>query len=266
MERIRGYIPGRVFTLTERQQKLAETLAQYPESERRTRPVMEDALAVALLSSSKQNVTLYLKRDEVFEMARYIANGWDFEVRAANYVTGVVWTEQMERFCWEIVCDPAANVVRAAKRVGLEPANAKSLITTKDIKTRIAEIREERKQRFELKADRVLERVLMLSMASLADFIEGTDNEGNVVFKNFADLSPDEAYAVQQITRTKNGTGKFTSTSYKIKLEDRGKNLALLMRHLGLLEGGSGENPEETGEAIRKWAAGMSDFIPGGKL
>jgi len=266
VERIRGYIPGKVFTLTERQQKLAETLAQYPEEERRTRPVVQDALAVALLSSSDSNVTLYMKRDDVFELARYISNGWEFNIKTNGFVTGVVWTDQLERLCWEYVCDPANNITRAAKRAGLEPANAKKLITTKDVKDRIADIKEERKKRFELKSDRVLEKVLMLSTASLADFIQGTDDDGNIVFKDFAELSPDEAYAIQQITRTRNGTGKYTTTSYKIKLEDRGKNLALLMRHLGLLEGGSGDNPEETGEAIRKWAAGLTDFIPGGEL
>lgn len=245
---------------------MAEVLVQYPENVRRTRPVMKEALAAALLSTSEQNVTLYLRRDEIFEFAQYMENGWEYVLKTNGELTGIVWTQQLEKFCQEIVSDPAASVKRAADRAGLEASYADTLMKRKDTQNRIAEIREERKKRFELRADRVLEKVLMLSMASLQDFIERTDDDGNIVFKDFSTLSPDEAYAIQSITRTRNGTGKFTTTSYKIKLEDRGKNLALLMKHLGLLSGEGGDDPEETGAAIRKWANNVEDFVPGGEL
>lgn len=266
MKRIREYNPNKVFNLTERQVAMAEALSQYPEDIRRTRATVKEALSTSMLAASDANASLYLMRDDVFELAEYISNGWEYVLRTTGELTGIVWTQSLERFCQEIVADPAADFRRAAARANIKVNTAKELIRRKDIKNRIAEIEEVRKKRFELRADKVLEKLLMLSMSNLQDFIERTDDDGNIVFKDFSTLSPDEAYPIRSITRTRNGAGKYTTTSYKIKLEDRGKNLALLMKHLGLLEGGVNDNPEETGEAIRKWAAGMMDFVPGGEL
>jgi len=266
VKRVREYIPNKVFNLTERQVAMAEALSQYPQDSRRTRPVVKLALETSMLLTNEQNITLYMMRDEVFELADYISNGWEYVLKTTGELTGIVWTQTLEKFCQEIVADPAANVRRACARANIDFMTGKELPKRKDIQNRIAEIREERKQRFELRADRVLEKVLMLSTASLQDVIERTDDNGNIVFKDFSTLSPDEVYPIQQITRTRNGTGKFTTTSYKIKLEDRGKNLALLMKHLGLLDGNSSDNPEETGAAIRKWASNVEDFVPGGSL
>ena len=85
---------------------------------------------------------------------------------------------------------------------------------------------QERQERTEVTQDQVVKELAAIAFAKATDYAEVRD--GQVIIKNTTDLSDMMVRAIAGIKEGRNGV--------EIKLNDKGKALELLGRHLGLEE------------------------------
>lgn len=85
---------------------------------------------------------------------------------------------------------------------------------------------QERQERTEVTQDQVVKELAAIAFAKATDYAEVRD--GQVIIKNTADLSDMMVRAIAGIKEGRNGI--------EIKLNDKGKALELLGRHLGMFK------------------------------
>ena len=147
-------------------------------------------------------------------------------------------SEKEELLCREFVCDFAENKTRAYHHVwpNVTYDSARSLapkvFAKVSIKKRIAELREERNKRLEIKGDRVLAEIAKLAFYDPRSFF---DSDGRL--KPIDELDPDQAAIIGGIETLHKITGDdkdCLAVITKIKLADKGANLERLGKHLKL--------------------------------
>ena len=140
-------------------------------------------------------------------------------------------TDKQKRFCDEYLID--LNATRAyktaypsIKKDETERANGSRLLTYANIKKYIEERMQERQERTEVTQDQVVKELAAIAFAKATDYAEVRD--GQVIIKNTTDLSDMMVRAIAGIKEGRNGV--------EIKLNDKGKALELLGRHLGMFK------------------------------
>lgn len=140
-------------------------------------------------------------------------------------------TDKQKRFCDEYLID--LNATRAYKTAypSIEKdetarANGSRLLTYANIKKYIEERMQERQERTEVTQDQVVKELAAIAFAKATDYAEVRD--GQVIIKNTTDLSDMMVRAIAGIKEGRNGV--------EIKLNDKGKALELLGRHLGMFK------------------------------
>ena len=140
-------------------------------------------------------------------------------------------TDKQKRFCDEYLID--LNATRAykvaypnCKKDETARANGSRLLTYANIKKYIEERMQERQERTEVTQDQVVKELAAIAFAKATDYAEVRD--GQVIIKNTTDLSDMMVRAIAGIKEGRNGV--------EIKLNDKGKALELLGRHLGMFK------------------------------
>ena len=140
-------------------------------------------------------------------------------------------TDKQKRFCDEYLID--LNATRAyktayplIKKDETARANGSRLLTYANIKKYIEERMQERQERTEVTQDQVVKELAAIAFAKATDYAEVRD--GQVIIKNTTDLSDMMVRAIAGIKEGRNGV--------EIKLNDKGKALELLGRHLGMFK------------------------------
>ena len=140
-------------------------------------------------------------------------------------------TEKRKLFADEYLIDlNASRAYRVAyprvKDGDTAAAAASRLLKIKDVSEYISVRMQERSERTEITQDRVLNELASIAFAKATDYAEVRD--GQVIIKNTADLSDTMVRAIAGIKEGRNGV--------EIKLNDKGKALELLGRHLGMFK------------------------------
>ena len=140
-------------------------------------------------------------------------------------------TEKRKLFADEYLIDlNASRAYRVAyprvKDGDTAAAAASRLLKIKDVSEYISVRMQERSERTEITQDRVLNELASIAFAKATDYAEVQD--GQVIIKNTADLSDTMVRAIAGIKEGRNGI--------EIKLNDKGKALELLGRHLGMFK------------------------------
>lgn len=146
-------------------------------------------------------------------------------------------TDKEEQLCREFVADFAGNQVRSYMHVygteNYDSARTKSsqVFAKVNIKSRIAELQQERNKRLEITGDRVLSEIAKLAFYDPRDFF---DADGKL--KPIDELDPDHAAIIAGIeTQHKTiGAEKTYAVLTKIKLADKGANLERLGKYFKL--------------------------------
>jgi phage terminase small subunit len=140
---------------------------------------------------------------------------------------------RQENFCREYLID--FNATRAYQRAGYASSsdeiarkNAAKLMTTEVIKARIQELKGDRAERVDIEGDRVLKEIARLAFSSITDVISFSDR--GIVLKDSSHLDDDVKGAIAEVTIVENEKGIKKS----VKMHDKNKSLALLMKYLGL--------------------------------
>ena len=135
-------------------------------------------------------------------------------------------TKKQIRFCEEYIID--LNATQAAIRAGYSEKTAEQLgyqlLQKTSVSDYILEVQSKRSERTEITADRVLQELAKIGFANITDFMTV---EGGMTFaKSTAEISQEKIGAIAGIKEGANGV--------EIRLNDKGKALELIGRHLGM--------------------------------
>jgi phage terminase small subunit len=122
-------------------------------------------------------------------------------------------------------------------------ANSTNLLhRNKKIASRLAYLREELERRWQAQTVelrlRVCEEIKKLAFSNMRDFVKTED--GEFVFEDWSNLSPDQTAAVESVKITKttttnrDGSREYTTQHTQFKLHPKTANLELLGKHLGI--------------------------------
>lgn len=142
------------------------------------------------------------------------------------------------------------NATQAAIRAGYSARTANEqaarLLANVSIQAAIQKDIGARNKRTEISQDRILEELANVAFGDLRDAVEWGEN--GVTLKNSADLTPEQAAAISEVSETVTKDGGST----KIKRHDKVKALELLMRHKGMLNDKLNINGELNVSALEK--------------
>jgi len=142
--------------------------------------------------------------------------------------------EKQELFCREYLID--LNASAAALRAGYShPDYGRQLLTKPHAEERISELMEDRKQRTDIDADRVLSELAAVAFSNITDLL--TWDADCITFRMPDDIPPD---AVRAVAAMKNDRWGIT-----VKLHNKLSALKLLGDHLGLFTGEAGKEEKE---------------------
>lgn len=138
-------------------------------------------------------------------------------------------TPKQKKFADEYLTD--LNATRAykvaypkIKKDEVSRANGSRLLTNANVAAYINKRMKEREKRTEITQDRVLQELAKIGFADVTDYV--TIEGPYVRVKSTADIPPDKIGAIAGIKEGANGI--------EIKLNDKGKALELIGRHLGM--------------------------------
>lgn len=136
-------------------------------------------------------------------------------------------TERQRRFILHYAC--TGNGAVAARRAGYPFGSAKKraneLMQMPRVLEAIEEQRAERMARLGISADRIVEELARVGLASMADIATWSDQ--GVKLNASGALSPDDAAAIVEVSETKDGV--------KVKLAPKLQALKLLAEHTGVI-------------------------------
>jgi len=174
---------------------------------------------------------------------------------------------RQERYCQELIADPAMNKRKAAKRAGYsgEGEWGWKLWQMPKIQTRVEELQAERKASLKADQEEVIGSLVRLARINMADYVDRFDGQ-SIQFEDSNELSRDQMYGIKRIKQTIRGVGQNAIETFSITLEDKQRALALLAQHLGLLDKEVSFDPREFATQIRQLSKDISTKVPGGEL
>ena len=138
-------------------------------------------------------------------------------------------TDRQELFCREYLVD--LNATQAVIRAGYSPKNAgycgSRLLDNPDVKSRIAELMDERNEMLNITSDYVLRRLEEIDKLDIADILDG---EGNVLPVSDWPQAWRTSVGAIEVTQVR-AAGETTTRKKKVKLPDKLRNLELLGKH-----------------------------------
>lgn len=150
--------------------------------------------------------------------------------------------DKQRRFCEEYLID--LNATQAAIRAGYSEASARQIgtenLSKPAVQSYISELQKERAERTQITADRVLREVANIAFSNIADFMH-MNADGNVTWKSWDELTPDQTKLVSEVSQTVTESGGTAKINRKIKMYCKDTALYNLMRHLGLYEKDNGQ-------------------------
>lgn len=135
-------------------------------------------------------------------------------------------TEKVKIFCKEYIVD--FNATQAAIRAGYSKKTAGSIgqenLTKPEIQEEIKKLIEERSNRTEITADRVLQELAKIGFSDILDFVEVSSTG-----ITFNEIPEDKGGVISEVSSSDTKYG----TNIKIKLHDKLNALDKIARHLG---------------------------------
>ena len=147
-------------------------------------------------------------------------------------------TEKQRRFCHEYLVD--LNATQAAIRTGYSKKTAESqgsrLLTNVEVRKLIDDLKLARAEKLEITKDRVLREIAKSAFSNILDYME-VQPDGTAIV-DLSNMTREQAAALGEITVDSytegNGEELKDVKRVKIKLNDKGKALDQLGRHLQL--------------------------------
>lgn len=161
-------------------------------------------------------------------------------------------TDKQKCFCEEYLVD--LNATQAAIRAGYKPKTARSqgqrLLTNVNIQQYLQQLMDERSERTEITADRVLEELAAIAFSDRTKLAQ-VGKHGEVNFTPTEQLPDEIKKIIAGIENGKYGT--------KVTTYDKVKALELLGKHLGLFTSGADNSAalEKLDEVLGKIEAGF---------
>lgn len=148
-------------------------------------------------------------------------------------------SQQQAAFCREYITD--FNASRAARRAGYSPngvtVTASQLLARPNIKVAVQQLLQERAERTQITADRVIYELSRMAFANMAEYIQ-TQPDGTA-YIDLSTLTSEQAAAIQEVTTEHyvEGVGEDARVVKRVKLKLHPKTpaLKLLGQHLGIL-------------------------------
>lgn len=154
-------------------------------------------------------------------------------------------TEKQEEFCFQYLID--FNATKAAIRAGYSKRTARQQgyenLKKPDIQRKISELKNERKEKYEITVEKTLREAAKIAYSNLREFLDFSGKEGLVSIEKLKKLHPDEFSCIQEIEKNPTLFGD----KLKIKLFPKMQGIDLLFDYLGLKrnEGDSGGLDDE---------------------
>lgn len=143
-----------------------------------------------------------------------------------------------EAFCRQYIVD--LNAKQAATRAGYSEKTAgmqgSRLLTNDNVKVRIQELKDERAERTNVTADKVVKELARLAFTDMRSFVEW--GEGGVKLIDSELLSDDDSPAVTEVSESFTENGR----TLKFKLGHKDSALRMLAQHVGIEGRGAGVN------------------------
>ncbi len=144
------------------------------------------------------------------------------------------------RFAEEYIVD--LNGAAAAERAGYSKKRAKEtaceLLKMPEVQELVQQLKQERCNRTQITADRVLQEIAVIGFADIQDYIEIEDG-GALRVKTFEEMKEGVSRAFQSYEEDEKITEKdgatFCNRKKKFKLHDKLKALEMLAKHTGVL-------------------------------
>lgn len=161
-------------------------------------------------------------------------------------------TDKQKCFCEEYLVD--LNATQAAIRAGYKPKTARSqgqrLLTNVNIQQYLQQLMDERSERTEITADRVLKELAAIAFSDRTELAQ-VGKHGEVNFTPTEQLPDEIKKIIAGIENGKYGT--------KVTTYDKVKALELLGKHLGLFTSGADNSAalEKLDEVLEKIEAGF---------
>jgi phage terminase small subunit len=153
-------------------------------------------------------------------------------------------TTKENAFCQEYIID--FNGTQAAIRAGYSENSARQiaaqLLSKLNIQSEINELLNKRKERVEVKQDRVIYEQARIAFSDIRDYL---DDSGTIDLSKIDDYnSPQIQEVSEEITSGGSEGSEWSKIKRKIKLYDKTKNLELIGKHLNMYR----ENVHHSGE------------------
>jgi phage terminase small subunit len=151
-------------------------------------------------------------------------------------------TPKQQRFAQEYLLD--LNITQAAIRAGYSAKTAYSIgqqnLKKLEVQAYISELQQNRSQRTQITADRVLQEIGRLAFSNVTDIVEFNDR--GVIFKRSGDLTAEVTAAISEVSsdvtyhRSPDGEDDepTPTVKQKIKMHNKVEALKLAAQHLGL--------------------------------
>ncbi len=147
-------------------------------------------------------------------------------------------TDKQKRFVQEYLID--LNATAAAKRAGYSEKTAYSqgqrLLKNVEVQAAIQKAEQERSERTEISADRVLEELAIVAFADMGHYVQLAEDGG--VYLDFSAIPEGGTRAIAEIVQDEFGEGKGsearTIRRTRFKLHSKLGALAAIAKHLGM--------------------------------
>jgi len=165
------------------------------------------------------------QEDACLVIARWV---FSYVEKRERMVSLMALTPKQQRFVEEYLID--LNATQAATRAGYSDKTARKIgnenLTKPDIQGEIQKRMKDREKRTGVTQDKVLKELATIGFADVTDYVR--IEAGQVKIKSTADIPKDKIGAIAGIKEGANGI--------EVKLNDKGKALELLGRHLGMFK------------------------------
>jgi len=142
-------------------------------------------------------------------------------------------TEKQKTFCREYLVDLSPG--KAAKRAGYSKrtasAQASRLLTLVKIQDYIKKYQDERAERTNITADRVLKELGKIAFSNIGEFIHLVDSDGFISMKTLESLTKEQMACISEMSEYETDRG---ARRFKFKLHDKIKGLELIGKHLSM--------------------------------
>lgn len=142
---------------------------------------------------------------------------------------------KIEKFIEELLRDPQRRQKAAGLRAGYSPQTVKvqtsCIMARQDVKEEIKRREEERKKRWGIDEDTILQELAKIGFANIQDVSDVIDGS-----KSLKDIDRDVAAAITEISTESTSGGKVDTRKARVKLADKRAALVDIGKHIGMFK------------------------------